>query len=70
MFNKSIVRYKEGVTDYFNDLTKTLIEDEYFGFMESALQYVTDLKEYVEQYISCLPKYLAPSYLLYYEQSF
>ena len=67
MFNKPIIRYEDSVTDYFNNLTESLFEDEYFGLIESALQYVTDLKEYVEQYISCLPKYPAPSYFSKYQ---
>jgi hypothetical protein len=41
-------------------LITTLFGQDYFGFIDSALQYVLDMKNYIETYISVLPAYDAP----------
>ena len=67
--NKPIVKYKSGVINYFNALTKILFEKEYFGFEESALEYIANLKKFVTDYISILPKHKAPDYFSKYEKN-
>ena len=60
--NKPIVKCKYGVINYLNDLTKILFEEKYFGFEESGVEYIADLKNFVTNYISILPKHKAPDY--------
>lgn len=60
--HKPVVRYHSDALEYLNSLIDILFEQDYFSFKEDALQYVSDIKEYVEQNISCLSKYPAPSY--------
>ena len=60
--NKPIVQFTDSVNSYFDELTETLFWQGYFGFMDSALQYVSDMKNYIETYISILPTYAAPHY--------
>ena len=60
--NKPIVNYESNVINYLNYLTKILFEKGYFGFEDSALEYIADLKNFVTNYISILPKYKAPTY--------
>jgi hypothetical protein len=67
--NKPIVKYKSGVINYLNDLTKILFEKEYFGFEENALEYIANLKNFVTDYISILPKHEAPAYFSKYEKN-
>jgi hypothetical protein len=56
-----IIKYKSGVIDYLNDLTTTLFEKDYFGFEESALAYIDNLKNFVTNCISISPKHKAPA---------
>ena len=65
--SKPIVRFSENVSSYFNELISTLFWQDYFGFMDSAFQYVTDMKNYIEKYIAILPKYPAPPYFSKYQ---
>jgi hypothetical protein len=57
-----VVRYHSDALMYLNSLIDILFEQDYFGFKENALQYVSDMKEYVEKHISFLSKYSAPPY--------
>jgi len=50
------------VLEYFNELTTILYEKEYFGFEESAVQYVDDLLAEIQTTISNRHKKVAPSY--------
>ena len=50
------------VLEYFNELTTILYEKEYFGFEESAFQYVDDLLTEIQKTISNKQKKVAPSY--------
>ena len=65
--NKTEVRFSEEVTFYFNELITTLFEQNYFGFMDSAFQYITDMKDYIEKNIAILPKFPAPPYFSKYQ---
>jgi len=65
--NKPTVKYKDDVADYLNELIDTLFYQNYFNFKDSAKQYVTDMKEYIETYISVLPANIAPPYFSKYQ---
>jgi len=66
--NKPIVKFSDNVSSYFDDLTTTLFWQDYFGFIDSALQYVLDMKNYIETYISILPTFAAPRYFDKYQK--
>ena len=65
--NKPIVQFADDVNAYFDELTETLFWQDYFGFMDSSLQYILDMKNYIETYISVLPVYTAPRYFSKYQ---
>lgn len=48
--------------DYFNELTTILYEKEYFGFEESALEYVDDLVDDIKSSLHAKAKKNAPAY--------
>jgi hypothetical protein len=50
------------VLEYFNELATILYEKEYFGFEESALQYVDDLLTDIKTTLSSKQKKTAPLY--------
>jgi hypothetical protein len=66
--DKPVVRYTDEVLDYFNQLTETLFHQNYFGFMDSAIQYVFDLRAYIDKNIARLLKHPAPEYFSKYEK--
>ncbi|MDR0793322.1 MAG: hypothetical protein LBE82_08425 [Chitinophagaceae bacterium] len=65
--NKPIVQFTDNVNFYFDELTETLFWQNYFGFVDSALRYVSDMKEYIEINIAKLTKYPAPTYFSKYQ---
>jgi len=67
IINKTIVRYSDEVTSYFNDLITTLFLQNYFGFIDSAFQYINEMKDYIEENIAFLPKFKAPPYFSKYQ---
>lgn len=56
------VVFLEEAVDCLNELVKVLYEDGYFGFKESAFQYVDDIYDFVEYDIAKSPKKKAPVY--------
>jgi len=62
-----VVKYSESVNSYFDELITTLFWQNYFGFIDSAFQYVSDMKNYIETNIVNLPKYPAPPYFSRYQ---
>ncbi|GHV31148.1 hypothetical protein FACS1894177_05060 [Bacteroidia bacterium] len=66
--DKPIVRYTDEVLDYFNQLFETLYYQNYFGLMDSAIRYVSDMLAYIEKNIAHLPKHPAPEYFSKYEK--
>jgi len=42
-----VVKYSESVNSYFDELITTLFWQNYFGFIDSAFQYVSDMKNYI-----------------------
>jgi len=65
--SKPVIRYKKEVNTYLNNLIDILFENNYFSFVESALVYITEMKEFVEKYIDVLPKFDAPHYFSQYQ---
>jgi len=66
--NKPVIKFSESVNSYFDELIATLFWQDYFGFMDSAFQYVSDMKNYIETYISVLSFYAAPLYFSKYQK--
>jgi len=65
--SKPTVKFSENINSYFDELITKLFWQDYFGFMDSAFQYVSDMKNYIETNIANLPKYPAPSYFSKYQ---
>ena len=61
------VVYTELATELTNDLVSILYEENYFGFLESALDYVTKMKIFTDQNINILPHLTAPEYFSKYQ---
>lgn len=59
---KPDVLYDEAVSLFFNDLIDTLLEEDYFSFAESALDYVSKMIGFIEKNIHLLPHRLSPHY--------
>jgi hypothetical protein len=57
---EGIVLYSEAVTDYFNRLVDILFKKGYFGFRESAKEYVQKIKEDIENFIHLRQHQLTP----------
>ena len=66
--NKPIVKFSDSVSSYFEELTETLFWKDYFGFIDSALDYVSNMKDYIEKYIAIMPNYIAPDYFDKYQK--
>jgi hypothetical protein len=60
--NNIIIEYLESVTTDLNSLIDILYYGEYLGSIESAKQYVTNIKDYIEQRLPSLVKRPAPPY--------
>jgi hypothetical protein len=56
------VLYHQSVEDSLLELIEILYLKEYFGFYDSALNYVVELKNEIELSIDNLPKKKAPKY--------
>lgn len=56
------VVYTELSTEFLNDLVTILYEQDYFGFLESALNYMAKMKMFIEKNIHSLQHYPAPKY--------
>lgn len=67
--NNFTVVYHPFVVTQLNHLIDILYEQEYFGCMEYAKQYVVHLKDYIEQRIPFLLKKPAPPYFTKYGKS-
>jgi len=66
--SKPIVKFSNRVSSYFDELITILFWQDYFGFIDSALQYVLDMMNYIEKYIAVLPNYIAPDYFDKYQK--
>lgn len=56
------VSYLSDVKDYLNDLVEILFYQEYFGFRETAKEYVNDIVSFIESNIDHYTKHKAPPY--------
>ena len=59
---KNEIYYSGSAIKFINELVTTLYDQEYFGFMVSALAYIKAMQNYIEQNIHQLPHYPAPPY--------
>lgn len=57
--------FKEEILEYFNDLVFTLFENDYFGFSDSAQNYVNKIVAFVISSISSFPHKKTPKSLQY-----
>lgn len=62
------VLYHQSVEDSLFEIIEELYVKEYFGFYESALKYVTELRNDIELSIDNLPKRKAPEYFNKFEK--
>ncbi|GAB6119679.1 hypothetical protein [Dysgonomonas termitidis] len=63
------VLYHQSVEDSLFELVEILYNEEYFGFYESALNYVIELRDEIEASIENLPKKKAPGYFNKYKEN-
>lgn len=59
------VIFEKAVLDYFDDLVYSLFKKEYFGFAESAQNYVDDIVGFIISSISTFPHKKTPKKLQY-----
>jgi hypothetical protein len=62
------VKFTNSANAYLDELTATLFWEGYFGFMDSALQYISRMRIYIELNIGSLSKYPAPPYFSKYQK--
>jgi len=55
-----MIVYNESVLEYLSDLIETLYRKEYFSFIESAYDYVNELRVFIETSINTQPKKQTP----------
>ena len=66
---KPDVLYDEAVSLFFYDLIDILLEEDYFSYVESALDYVSKMIRFIEKNIHLLPHHTAPHYFSRYKPS-
>ena len=66
---RSKVFYSQVATDFLNDLVTILYEQDYFGFLETTLDYMTKMKNFIEKSIHNTPHHPAPQYFSKYQKS-
>ncbi len=64
---KHSVIYDKPVSQFLYHLTETLLEKDYFSFLDSALNYVEEIEEFIEQKIHILQHHPAPEYFSKYQ---
>ncbi len=67
LHQKNDIHFSEFATGYMNDLVTTLYNQEYFGFIESALNYMIKMRHFIEQNIHILQHHPAPAYFSKYQ---
>jgi hypothetical protein len=60
------VRFHKDVLSYFDELVDILIDESYFSFLESAIQYTEDLIDYVNHNVNIKNSKIAPIYFSVY----
>lgn len=59
---KHSVIYDKSVSQYLYQLTEILLEKNYFSFLDGALDYITEINEYIERNIHKVQHHKAPAY--------
>ncbi|ANI88054.1 hypothetical protein A9P82_01185 [Arachidicoccus ginsenosidimutans] len=67
---EKIIIYLPEVRIYFNDLMDVLFKQEYFGFMDSAEEYVLKIKSFIEENIATFPAKNTPVELQQYGEKY
>lgn len=57
--------FEKAVLEYFDDLVFALFEDEYFGFLETAQDYINKIVGFVISSISSFPHKKTPKSIQY-----
>jgi hypothetical protein len=65
--NPPEIIYDEVGTLFLNELIIILLEENYFSFLESALEYVSEMKSFIQQNIYLLLHHPAPKYFSKYK---
>ena len=60
------VYYKKEIVTYLDDLVLQLYKADYFGFMQSAIDYKDKLIDYIEAHISVFPHRTSPLNLVHF----
>jgi hypothetical protein len=63
------IEYLDCVAEDLNQLIDILYKKTYFGYINSAKQYVVDMKNYIEHHLPYVVKYPAPAYFTKYGES-
>ena len=61
----AIIDFRKNVTEYLNDLISVLFKDDYFGFEDSAFNYVNKIYDFIEYNLPIFPSKKTPVNLLY-----
>lgn len=64
---KNDIYFSDFATGYMNDLVTMLYNKEYFGFIESASDYMFKMRNFIEQKIHILQHHPAPEYFSKYQ---
>lgn len=62
---KTSIKYTPDVIVYINELTLKLFEKEYFGFLESAIDYKDKIIDFIDNNINSFPAKSAPQKLIH-----
>lgn len=64
---KYSVIYSKSVWLYFYELIEILLEEDYFSFLDTALDYVARIQPFIEENICTAPHHPAPEYFSKYK---
>lgn len=57
----SEIVYSSGALQYLDDLILLLLRKEYFSFKDTAINYVRDIKDFIQKNIAIVPSKKAPA---------
>ena len=67
LHQRNNIHFSDFAIEYMNDLVTTLYNQEYFGFIESASDYMFKMRKFIEQKIHILQHHTAPKYFSKYQ---
>jgi len=67
---EKIIIYAPEVKSYFVDLINILFEKEYFGFPESAEEYVNNIRNFIEEKLGVHPSKSTPKELIKFGENY